>query len=124
MTIKYIKRFTTLIFFLLIYFFPLSISSEEYICSFQTKNNSMSSFQREGDHFIVSGKDVPDLRLNILKETNTFLTLYNSDEIVSFDESILLYILNKTNLTITGWFLQTSSVEEITQRGYCLLSNE
>ncbi|URQ72218.1 hypothetical protein M9C84_06920 [SAR86 cluster bacterium] len=84
----------------------------------------MSSFQREGDHFIVSGKDVPDLRLNILKETNTFLTLYNSDEIVSFDQTILLYILNKTNLTITSWFLQTSSVEEITQRGYCLLSNE
>ncbi len=114
------KKFNTLIFFLLI---SLSVSSEEYICSYQVKEVLMNSFQRKGDHFIVSGKSVPDLRLNILKETTTFLTLYNTDEIVSFDQTILLYIINKENLTITSWFLQTFSELENTQRGSCLLSN-
>ena len=115
------KKFNTLIFFL---FISLSVSSEEYICSFQIKEVSMNSFQRKGDHFILSGKSEPDLRLNILKETSTFLTLYNTDEIVSFDQTILLYIINKENLTITNWLLGTVFDGEFnSQKGSCLLSN-
>ena len=113
--------------FLIFTLTSLNVFSEEYVCSFQLKNSiGMEFVERNGNHFIISDGDEPGIRMEILKETNNFLTLVNVDEIVSFDQSILLYILDKQSLTISSWFLQTIVKKEETRQtnGNCILRND
>ena len=113
--------------FLIFTLISLNVFSEEYVCSFQLKNSiGMEFVERNGNHFIISYGDEPGIRMEILKETNNFLTLVNVDEIVSFDQSILLYILDKQSLTISSWFLQTIVKKEETRQtnGNCILRND
>tara|TARA_Y100000816_G_C25973641_1_gene508136 strand:+ start:335 stop:691 length:357 start_codon:yes stop_codon:yes gene_type:complete len=105
----------------------LNVFSEEYVCSFQLKNSiGMEFIERNGNHFIISDGVEPGTRMEILKETNNFLTLVNADEIVSFDQSILLYILDKKSLTVSSWFLQTIVKRDETRQtnGSCILRND
>ena len=82
-------QFNSVIVFFIVSFVSQNIFSEEYVCSFQLKNSiGMEFVERNGNHFIISDGDEPDLRMEILKETNNFLTLVNVDEIVSFDQNI------------------------------------
>jgi len=120
-------QFNSVIVFFIVSFVSQNIFSEEYVCSFQLKNSiGMEFVERNGNHFIISDGDEPGIRMEILKETNNFLTLVNFDEIVSFDQSILLYILDKQSLTISSWFLQTIVKNEETRRtnGNCILRND
>ena len=113
--------------FLIFTLISLNVFSEEYVCSFQLKNSiGMEFIERNGNQFIISDGDESDIRMEILKETNNFLTLVNVDEIVSFDQSILLYILDKQSLTISSWFLQTIVKREETRQhnGNCILRSD
>ena len=109
-----------------IFFLSFKIDAEEYICTWKLKNSlSIETIKRNEDHFILATEDQYKLRMDILKENRNFLTLYKADEIVNFDQTLLLFIIDKQNLIIKGWHLShLKSDKETTSSGKCVLRDD
>tara|TARA_B100000242_G_scaffold47406_1_gene28231 strand:+ start:677 stop:1036 length:360 start_codon:yes stop_codon:yes gene_type:complete len=107
-----------------IFFLSFKIDAEEYVCTWKD-SFTMETIKRNDDHFILVTEDNYDLRVDILKENKNFLTLYNADENVNFDQTVLLLIIDKQNLIAKGWFLSSlTSDKESTSTGKCVFIDD
>ena len=72
--------FNSVIVFFIVSFVSQNIFSEEYVCSFQLKNSiGMEFVERNGNHFIISDGDEPDLTdPNVLNKLTATAKKYQS----------------------------------------------
>jgi hypothetical protein len=110
--------------FIVLCLFSLSteIFSEEYVCSYSWNDQPvMSSYKREGSHFVRGSSSTSRVEKNyIIKETETMLFLY--DEIdSSLEDSIFITIINKKDKTFSQNYLILGVKENDGTEGKCLI---
>ncbi|MDA9175078.1 hypothetical protein N9E88_04630 [Gammaproteobacteria bacterium] len=98
------------------------IFSEEYVCSFSWNDQPiMSSYKREGSHFVRGSSRTPQVEKNyIIKETETMLFLHDQID-SSLDDSIFITIIDKKNKTFSHNYLILGKKESDGTEGKCLI---
>ena len=96
----------------------LNIFSEEYICSIVWDGQiQTSTYLREGNKFIYTHWVGAKEKMNIMKETNEVLYLYDEPS----SESVLIVIINKKDKKFSANYVVLGVDETKGQEGNCLI---